>query len=52
MHRAINGQEATEGWQNYTVISLYYIKDQQDETLAVSFISHCKITALAQWLPT
>ena len=22
----------------------YYIKDQQDATLAVSFISHCKIT--------
>jgi len=24
--------------------SLYYIKNQQDATLAVSFISHCKIT--------
>jgi len=26
------------------IVSLYYIKNQQDETLAVSFISHCKIT--------
>ena len=26
------------------VISLYYIKNQQDATLAVLFISHCKIT--------
>jgi hypothetical protein len=24
------------------IITLYYIKDQQDETLAVLFISHCK----------
>jgi hypothetical protein len=26
------------------IIRLYYIKDQQDATLAVMFISHCKIT--------
>ena len=26
------------------IVSLYYIKNQQDATLAVSFISHCKIT--------
>ena len=26
------------------IITLYYIKDQQDATLAVLFISHCKIT--------
>ena len=26
------------------IISLYYIKNQQDATLAVSFISNCKIT--------
>jgi hypothetical protein len=26
------------------IVSLYYIRNQQDETLAVSFISHCKIT--------
>jgi hypothetical protein len=26
------------------IIRLYYIKDQQDATLAVLFISHCKIT--------
>ena len=26
------------------IVSLYYIKNQQDETLAVLFISHCKIT--------
>ena len=26
------------------IISLYYIKNQQDATLAVLFISHCKIT--------
>ena len=26
------------------IITLYYIKNQQDATLAVSFISHCKIT--------
>ena len=29
------------------IISLYYIKNQQDATLAVLFISHCKITAVA-----
>ena len=28
------------------MISLYYIKNQQDATLAVLFISHCKITLL------
>ena len=27
-----------------TFITLYYIKNQQDATLAVLFISHCKIT--------
>jgi hypothetical protein len=26
------------------IVSLYYIRNQQDVTLAVSFISHCKIT--------
>jgi len=26
------------------IISLYYIKNQQDATLSVLFISHCKIT--------
>jgi len=26
------------------IITLYYIKSQQDATLAVLFISHCKIT--------
>ena len=26
------------------ILSLYYIRNQQDATLAVSFISHCKIT--------
>ena len=26
------------------IITLYYIKNQQDATLTVSFISHCKIT--------
>jgi len=26
------------------IITLYYIKNQLDATLAVSFISHCKIT--------
>ena len=26
------------------IVSLYYIKNQQDATLAVLFISHCKIT--------
>ena len=26
------------------VITLYYIKNQQDATLAVLFINHCKIT--------
>jgi len=26
------------------IISLYYIKNQQDTTLAVLFISHCKVT--------
>ena len=26
------------------IISLYYIKNQQDATLAVLFISNCKIT--------
>jgi hypothetical protein len=26
------------------IIRLYYIKNQQDATLAVLFISHCKIT--------
>ena len=26
------------------IISLYYINSQQDETLAVLFISNCKIT--------
>ena len=26
------------------IITLYYIKNQQDATLAISFISHCKIT--------
>ena len=26
------------------IITLYYIKNQQDATLAVLFISHCKIT--------
>ena len=26
------------------IISLYYVKNQQDATLAVLFISHCKIT--------
>jgi hypothetical protein len=26
------------------IISLYYIKNQQDATLAVLFINHCKIT--------
>jgi len=25
------------------IVSLYYIRNQQDATLAVSFISHCKI---------
>ena len=29
------------------IISLYYIKDQQDATLAVLFISHCKIALYA-----
>jgi hypothetical protein len=28
------------------IIILYYIKNQQDATLAVLFISHCKITLL------
>ena len=27
-------------------ISLYYVKNQQDATLAVLFISNCKITLL------
>ena len=26
------------------IVSLYYMRNQQDATLAVSFISHCKIT--------
>jgi hypothetical protein len=26
------------------IITIYYIKNQQDATLAVLFISHCKIT--------
>jgi len=26
------------------IITLYYIKNQQDAALAVLFISHCKIT--------
>ena len=26
------------------IITLYYIKNQQDATLTVLFISHCKIT--------
>jgi len=26
------------------IVSLYYVRNQQDATLAVSFISHCKIT--------
>ena len=26
------------------IVSLYYIRNQQDATLAVSFLSHCKIT--------
>ena len=26
------------------IITLYYIKNQQDATLAVLFISHCKIS--------
>ena len=26
------------------IVTLYYIKNQQDATLAVLFISHCKIT--------
>ena len=26
------------------IISLYYIKDKEDATLAVLFINHCKIT--------
>ena len=26
------------------IISLYYVKNQQDATLTVLFISHCKIT--------
>jgi len=42
------------------MISLYYIKNQQDATLAVLFISHCKITlhvstlsaSIVQWQPT
>jgi len=29
------------------IITLYYIKNQQDATLAVLFISNCKITAVA-----
>ena len=29
------------------IISLYYVKNQQDATLAVLFISHCNITAVA-----
>jgi len=39
-------------------LSLYYIKNQQDATLAVLFISHCKITLHVhgrlplQWQPT
>ena len=42
------------------IITLYYIKNQQDATLAVLFISHCKITlhvsdafcTAMQWQPT
>ena len=30
--------------EGFTVIGLYYIKKQQDATLAVLFINHCKIT--------
>jgi len=34
----------------------YYMRNQQDATLAVSFISHCKITLfdydIVQWQPT
>ena len=36
-------------------INLYYIKNQQDATLAILFISNCKITLhvsdMHQWLP-
>ena len=32
------------------IISLYYIKNQQVATLAVLFISHCKITCFGRFL--
>ena len=41
------------------IITLFYIKKQQDATMAVLFITHCKITlhvsdatALVLWQPT
>jgi len=39
------------------IITLYYIKNQLDATLAVLFISHCKFTlhvsdGIMQWQPT
>ena len=44
----VNEQENTLE-MNFTfefpcIVSLYYIRNQQDATLAVSFMSHCKIT--------
>ena len=33
------------------IITLYYIKNQQDATLAVLFISYCKITLFRGRLP-
>jgi hypothetical protein len=32
------------------IVSQYYIRTQQDATLAVSFISHCKITCFGRLL--
>ena len=32
------------------IITLYYIKNQQDAPLAVLFISHCKITCFGRFL--
>ena len=49
-HTASKSQEDIQEQMMYfmsefpCILSLYYIRNQQDATLAVSFISHCKIT--------
>ena len=48
-HFTVNMWDKEWGWRFFVfefpcIISLYYIKKQQDATLAVLFISNCKIT--------